>query len=55
MLVDYPKEWHKYFIPGKTRTFSKNTPKSIIEKAMEINKTAIRYNGKQYFYFEYVE
>lgn len=52
MLVDYPREWHKYFIPGETRTFSKNTPKSIIEKAKGINESAIRYNGKKFFSFE---
>lgn len=39
-------------ISGKIRTFSKNTPKEIIEKAKEINKTAIRTGGKPAFFFE---
>ena len=38
MLVDYPMEWRKYMIKGKTRTFSKNTPLEIVKKAKEINK-----------------
>ena len=39
-------------INGKIRTFSKSTPKEIIEKAKEINKTAIRTGGKPAFFFE---
>ena len=29
MLIDYPMEWRKYMIKGKTRTFSQNTPLEI--------------------------
>ncbi len=32
MLVDYPLEWQKYLLPNRIRTFSKDTPKEIIEK-----------------------
>lgn len=52
MLVDYPMEWRKYMIKGKTRTFSKNTPLEIVKKAKEINKVAIRTGGKPFFFFE---
>lgn len=52
MLVDYPHEWHKYFLEGKVRTFSKDTPKEIIEKAKDINKTTMKYGGKNFFNFE---
>jgi len=41
MLVDYPREWHKYFLDGKVRTFSK-----------DINKTTMQYGGKNFFSFE---
>ncbi len=52
MLVDYPMEWRKYMIKGKTRTFSQNTPLEIVKKAKEINKVAIRTGGKPFFFFE---
>lgn len=52
MLVDYPMEWRKYMIKGKTRIFSKNTPQEIVSKAKEINKVAIRTGGKPFFFFE---
>ena len=52
MLVDYPMEWRKYMIKGKTRTFSKNTPLEIVKKAKEINKETIRLAEKPFFFFE---
>lgn len=52
MLIDYPMEWRKYMIKGKTRTFSKNTPQEIVSKAKEINKVAILTGGKPCFFFE---
>ena len=38
MLVDYPMEWRKYMIKGKTRTFSKNTPLEIVRKRKKLIK-----------------
>ncbi|MFQ9435586.1 MAG: hypothetical protein ACLR1R_04100 [Ruminococcus callidus] len=52
MLIDYPMEWRKYMIKGKTRTFSKNTPLEIVKKAKELNKKAIRDAGKPFSFFE---
>lgn len=52
MLVNYPHEWDKYLLDGKVRTFSINTPKDIIEKAKSINKTTMKYGGKNFFEFE---
>jgi hypothetical protein len=52
MLIDYPMEWRKYMIKGKTRTFSKNTPLEIVKKAKEINKETIRLAEKPFFFFE---
>ena len=52
MLIDYPMEWRKYMIKGKTRTFSENTPQEIVEKVKELNKKAIRDAGKLFFFFE---
>lgn len=52
MLIDYPVKWENFMINGKIRTFSKSTPKEIVEKAKEINKTAIRTGGKPAFFFE---
>jgi uncharacterized pyridoxal phosphate-containing UPF0001 family protein len=52
MLIDYPMEWRKYMIKGKTRTFSENTPQEIVEKVKELNKKAIRDAGKPFFFFE---
>lgn len=51
MLIDYPMEWRKYMIKGKTRTFSENTPQEIVKKAKELNKKAIRDTGKPFFFF----
>ena len=52
MLVDYPREWSKYMVDGKGRTFQSSTPKEIIQKAKAINEKAIKYEGKPYFNFE---
>lgn len=52
MLIDYPMEWRKYMIKGKTRTFSENTPQEIVKKAKELNKKAIRDAGNPFFFFE---
>jgi len=52
MLVDYPTEWEHFMINGKIRTFSKSTPKEIIEEAKKINEKAIRTGGKPFFFFE---
>mgnify|MGYP003289378224 CR=1 FL=1 len=52
MLVDYPYEWNKYMEKGKVRTFCKDTPMNIIEKAKEINVVAMECEGKPYFKFE---
>ena len=52
MLIDYPMEWRKYMIKGKTRTFSENTPQEIVKKAKEINKETIRLAEKPFFFFE---
>ncbi|MBR1739148.1 MAG: hypothetical protein IJ737_02555 [Ruminococcus sp.] len=52
MLIDYPREWHKYMIKGKTRTFSKDTPEDILSKAKMINEKVVRLAGKPFFYFE---
>ena len=54
MLVDYPKEWGKYFDRSKKqlRTFRKDTPAEIVEKAKEINKFIIEHAGKPFFHFE---
>ncbi|WP_298483788.1 hypothetical protein [uncultured Ruminococcus sp.] len=52
VLVDYPQEWRKHMIKGKTRTFSKNTPQEIVNKAKEINKETIRTGGKPFFFFD---
>lgn len=52
MLVNYPREWNQYLLDGKVRTFSKSTPKNIIEKAKDINKTTMQYGWKKFFSFE---
>ena len=36
MLVDYPFEWNKYMVPGKVRTFKKETPADVLEEAKKI-------------------
>lgn len=51
-MVNYPYEWSKYMIKGKVRTFSKDTPIDIIEKAKKVNKTFIEDTGKPFFAFE---
>ena len=45
MLIDYPMEWRKYMIKGKTRL-------EIVKKAKEINKETIRLAEKPFFFFE---
>ncbi len=52
MLVDFPREWRKYFVDGKIRTFSADTPDEIIEKAKDINEKIMNYAGKEFFHFE---
>lgn len=52
MLVHFPHEWDKYLLDGKVMTFSKDTPKDIVEKAKDINKTTMKYGGKNFFNFE---
>jgi hypothetical protein len=52
MLIDYPMEWRHFMIKGKTRTFSKNTPKEIVEEAKKINAKTIRTAGRPFFFFE---
>ena len=52
MLVDYPMEWRHFMIKGKTRTFSKSTPKEIVEEAKKINEETIRTAGRPFFFFE---
>ena len=51
-MVDYPMEWERFMIYGKIRTFSKSTPKEIVEKAKKINEKLIRTAGKPFFFFE---
>lgn len=52
MLVDYPMEWEHFMIDGKIRTFSKSTPKEIVEKAKKINNKLIASAGKPFFFFD---
>lgn len=52
MLVDYPFEWNKYMLAGKIRTFKKETPADVVEKAKIINKKIFENTGKNYFSFE---
>lgn len=52
MLVDYPFEWNKYMVPGKVRTFKKETPADVLEKAKKINKKIFKNTGENYFSFE---
>lgn len=52
MLIDFPYEWREFFIDGKIRTFSVNTPIDIIEKAKRINEECLKYAGKEFFHFE---
>lgn len=52
MLVDYPREWNKYFVEGKILTLRVDTPKEIIEKAKSINEKCLKYAGKAFFHFE---
>lgn len=39
-------------INGKIRTFSKSTPKEIVEEAKKINEKLIRTAGRPFFFFE---
>lgn len=52
MMYIMPEEWRQYFVPGKKRTFSKNTPANIIKEAKEINLRLESISGKIYFSFE---
>ena len=52
MLVDYPYEWHKYFIPGRGRTFVKETPEEIKRAARRTNESTLISAGKPFFFFE---
>ncbi|WP_295218214.1 hypothetical protein [Ruminococcus sp.] len=52
MLVDYPLEWEKYFLRGKGRVFSKDTPKDVVEKAKMQNELIYKRTGKIFFKFE---
>lgn len=52
MLVDFPREWRKYFVDGKVRTFSSDTPDDVIKKAKAINEKMLNCAGKVYFQFE---
>lgn len=52
MLVDFPREWRKFFVNGKVRTFSSDTPHEIIDKAKKINDTMMKTAGKEFFHFE---
>lgn len=52
MFVNYPYEWRKYLLKDKVRTFSKDTPKEIIEEAKKINEASLELEEKLYFHFE---
>lgn len=52
MMVNHPHEWDKFFVKGKTRMFSKDTPADIIKKAKEINAYVFSISGRQWFRFE---
>ena len=54
MLVDYPDKWHEYFLQNapQLRTFRKDTPQEIVEKAKLINASTLKHAGKQFFHFE---
>ena len=52
MLVSYPDEWDKYFIPHSNLTFRKDTPPEIIEEAKRTNKGVFEDSGKYLFHFE---
>ncbi len=51
MLVDIPDEWRKYFT-SKPRTFKKDTPPEIIEKAKKVNENTMFCAGKPFYFFE---
>lgn len=51
MLVDIPDEWRKYFT-SKPRTFKKDTPADIIEKAKKVNEKTMFCAGKPFYFFE---
>ena len=55
MLVDYPEKWSEYFFHDnehELKTFRKDTPKDIIEKAKELNEDIFRISGQVFFHFE---
>lgn len=52
ILVNYPNEWRKYMIPGKIRTFAKNTPEEIKKEAKLINAHIYEVAEKYFFFFE---
>lgn len=52
-MVVYPfNEWGKYMAKGKVRTFVKDTPSDIIEKAKQINDDYEKHFEKKFFHFE---
>lgn len=51
-MIMYLDEWQKYMIVGKVRTFVSDTPKEILEKAMNLNEKCSENTGNEYFYFE---
>ena len=58
MLVDIPEKWSEYFFHDdehEPKTFRKDTPKDIIDKAKELNKELIRLSGHTFFHFDEVE
>jgi len=52
MLVDYPREWDKYFVSETKMIFSKSTPRDIIEQAKRVNRHIFRDTDKYFFFFE---
>ncbi len=52
MLLDYPDEWRKYYVPGKKRTFGKDTPANIVDAVKKLNARLVEITGSPHFYFE---
>lgn len=54
MLVDIPEEWRQYFLKNAPhlRTFRKDTPQDIIEKAKMLNEKMIKLEGDPFYWFE---
>ena len=54
MLVMIPKGWEKYFLKNAPylRTFGKDTPIDIIEKAKAMNVKMMKYEGEPFYHFE---